>query len=336
MDKNLIIKDLENLCKKHNLTHSDELFDSITTLLRSSTEHPDSADHKLISTSLSELRKAFNLFYRYKDIRKIALFGSARTKSDNPEYRLAEQFSGLATSSGFMVITGAGPGIMEAGNKGARVNMSFGVNIFLPFEQSANDYIKNDSKLVSFKYFFNRKLIFIKESDATVLFPGGFGTHDEGFEVLTLIQTGRCAPRPVVLICEEGNDYWDVWEDFVQRSLKEQGYISKYDLGLYKKFHNNSDAMAYINNFYSVYHSIRYFKDHSIIRLNKKLSPQQLNDVNKAFGYLAETGKIEQKHSRFLPEDNSQYPQKYRLIFHFNKIHYGRLIKMIHFLNTFS
>ena len=290
---------------------------------------------KLIDVTLNELRKSFQLFSRYRDFRKVCIFGSSRTKPSQIEYQMTEAFSAKATERGLMVITGAGPGIMEAGNKGAEVNMSFGLNIQLPFEQDANPFIEGDPKLVSFQYFFNRKLIFIKESDATVLFPGGYGTHDEGFEVLTLVQTGRCAPRPIVLMSDENNDYWNAWIDFVENQLLGQGHISEEDLSLYKLTYDIDEAVQYILDFYRVYHSIRYFSDKTVMRLTKPLSEASLATINDRFSMVLSNGTFEQFTADQVLEDNEVgYEMLSRLVFPFNRMNFGKLTELIHFINT--
>jgi len=296
----------------------------------------DRQDRNIIKHSLRELLAAFQVFAPYRDVRKVAIFGSARTPETHPAYQLTEAFAWLITQKGYMVITGAGGGIMEAGNRGAQVNMSFGANIMLPFEQSPNPYIDTSSKLVSFKYFFNRKLMFIRESDATVLCPGGFGTHDEAFEVLTLVQTGRCAPRPVVLLAPEGDSYWDRWIDFVNSELLGQHYISDDDLFLWRPLHSAQEAVDHIVRFYRRYHSIRYHDDLTIIRLNSPLSPEALRDMTTKFKSLLVKGEIEQVMPHELGFDQDAYPELPRLLIYYNRSTFGRLYQVIDYLNHVS
>src|SRR5438445_3240076 len=215
-------------------------------------------DIKLLNTALKELRYAFKVFAPYRNQRKVTVFGSARVPSDQPAYHQAVLFSRSIAKAGFMVITGAASGIMEAGHVGAGRESSIGVNILLPFEQEANAIIAGDIKLMHLKYFFTRKLLFVKESDAIALFPGGFGTQDEGFEVLTLVQTGKSHLIPIVLIDEPGGDYWKRWQVFVKEVLLERQMISPNDLALYKVTDSVEEAVAEVTGFYRVYHSMRY------------------------------------------------------------------------------
>ncbi len=307
--------------------------DTVTSLLRLIADSGDFHDLNLINTTLNELRQAFKVFLPYRDVRKVCIFGSARTPETDPNYKMTQEFASKITKKGFMVITGAGPGIMEAGNRGSEVDMSFGVNIKLPFEQQPNTYIGDSSKLVSFKYFFNRKLLFLKESDATVLFPGGFGTHDEGFEVLTLIQTGRCAPRPLLLMADSNDTYWESWKAFIQKELCDKRFISPDDMSLLVFPKTVDEAVEEIENFYKTYHSIRYFHDLAVIRLNHALKPSTMRELNAMFSDLVTVGTFEMCDPDQFTLDHNDYSDKYRLIFRFNKISYGRLNELIRFIN---
>src|SRR5438067_932309 len=215
-------------------------------------------DVKLLATALRELRYAFKVFSAYRQRRKVTVFGSARLPQDHPACVQAAEFGRRLAQAGYMVITGAAQGIMEAGHVGAGREASIGINILLPFEQEANAVIAGDSKLMHLKYFFTRKLLFVKESDAVALFPGGFGTQDEGFEVLTLIQTGKSHMFPIVMVDEPGGDYWKRWQDYITDVLLARGYISPADLSLYRITDSVDEAVAEIANFYRVYHSMRY------------------------------------------------------------------------------
>src|SRR6185312_4194115 len=189
-----------------------EVADIIENALKLLTDVKDTGDVRVIQTAIRELRYSFRLFAPYAGKRKVSIFGSARTQPDNIEYQMAADFGRKIVKAGFMVITGAGPGIMQAGHEGAGPENSFGVNIRLPWEQSANPVIAEDKKLITFKYFFTRKLIFIRHSDAIVLFPGGFGTLDEGYEAITLMQTGKSQLMPLVLVDRPGGTYWKTWD----------------------------------------------------------------------------------------------------------------------------
>ncbi len=324
---------IHSLIQSVDTPHNAQLSAMIHTLIQIAHENPDFHDVNMIQHTLKELRNAFRVFLPYRDVRKVCLFGSARTKPSHPAYKISEEFAEKITHRGYMLITGAGGGIMEAGNKGAEVNTSFGANILLPFEQSPNPYIDGDAKLVSFKYFFNRKLTFIKESDATVLAPGGFGTHDEAFEVLTLVQTGRCAPRPIILLSAPGDSYWESWIEFVQKELLDQHYISDDDLFLFRNLQSAEEAANHIVQFYKRYHSIRYHGNLTVIRLNSPMSDRSLADMNEKFKHLIVSGVIEQVNADDIPFDNQLYPGYPRLVFHYNRSTFGRLYEVIDFIN---
>ncbi|MFA6356216.1 MAG: LOG family protein, partial [Candidatus Omnitrophota bacterium] len=231
-DKNVdnLINDLT--CESCSAETEGILREILTTAVKLGRESDDKGDLKLVNNTLKELRYSFKIFSPYRHVKKAVIFGSARSKPSSPEYKMAEEFARKMTGKGYMIVTGGGPGVMEAGNKGANMGMEFALNIRLPFEQKPNPYIYEKQKIISFKYFFTRKLIFIKETDATVLFPGGFGTNDEGFEMLTLIQTGKSKPRPILMMEPEGSTYWAVWRRFVNNELLRNGFIEKEDMSL--------------------------------------------------------------------------------------------------------
>lgn len=222
---------------------------------------------------------------------------------------------------------------MEAGNKGAKAGKDFALNIRLPFEQKPNPYIDEKEKLINFKYFFTRKLIFVKETDATALFPGGFGTNDEGFEMLTLIQTGKSKPRPIVLMEPEGSTYWSDWERFVNNQLLKNGFIKKEDFNLFYIVRNIDQAIKYIEDFYRIYHSIRYVSGSTVIRLNKKLKDKTLNFINQEFKDILTSGKICVSPPTTEEIEKGEYPGLPRLIMNFNLRDYGRLCEMIRVIN---
>ena len=317
--------------KKDNEKYLKEIISSICKL---SEVDINSGDWKLMSRSIKELKNSFKAFTPYRDKRKVAIFGSARTPEENPLFKMAEDFSRDITKKDFMVITGAGGGIMEAGNKGGG-DESFGVNIKLPFEQSANDYIRESNKLVSYNYFFIRKLMFIKESDATVLFPGGFGTLDEAYEGLTLIQTGKSLPRPIILMQNEGDDYWQKWVSFFTEIMLRDKYISPDDMDLFSICENNNDAIQKITSFYKTYHSLRYVGDNAVIRLNNSISSDNIASLNDAFKDIVVEGKISACEP--FPDEVSTRDQlkKFRIAFKFNKINFGRLVSMVRMINSF-
>ena len=242
----------------------------------------DMGEIKLMSRSIKELRYALKVFRPYADTRKISIYGSARTPTDHPDYRAAVDFAKAMAQAGWMVITGAGDGIMRAGHDGADRKASFGVSINLPFETNANDIIKDDPKLINFKYFFTRKLTFMWMSHAIALFPGGFGTQDEGFEALTLIQTGKAPLMPIVLVDPPGDqgsgggDYWKHWDNYVKHSLLAKGWISEDDLNLYHIADNPEAAAQHVIDFYRNYHSARFVRDTQVLRIHRPLTQEQL------------------------------------------------------------
>jgi len=240
-------------------------------------------DIKIVNAALRELRYAFKVFAPFRGVRKVTTFGSARTPSDDPVYQTAREFSRRVADHGFMVITGAGDGVMGACQEGAGREQSFGVNIRLPFEQDANETIRGDAKLVTFRYFFTRKLMFVKEADAVVLFPGGFGTLDECFETLTLLQTGKSRPIPIVFVDAPGGTYWRSWLRYVRGQLVRAQLISKDDLSLFTITTDVAEAVAEVVNFYRVYHSSRAVRDRFVIRLTRPIDPALVQALSRDF-----------------------------------------------------
>jgi uncharacterized protein (TIGR00730 family) len=305
----------------------------ITTVTKLGMEHDDLGDFKLINTTLKELRHSFRVFYPYRTKRKVMVFGSARTQENDPNYILTQELSGQLVRQGFMMISGAGPGVMEAVNRGAGKENSFGVNIKLPFEQTANSYIIDDPKLMQCKYFFTRKLIFAKESDATVLLPGGFGTLDEGFEMLTLFQTGKTLPRPIVLLEDKNGDYWKSWLDFVDSVLIEGGFVSKEDRKLLQVAHSPEEAVKHVTDFFRVYHSLRYVRGRTVLRFVREIPEKLINQLNADFKDILTKGKIEASEPLKDELVNKEHLGLPRLVFDFNHRNFGRLNEMIHFIN---
>lgn len=304
----------------------------IRTICRLSRDETSRADMKLVDKALAELRYAFKTFAPYADIPKVSIFGSARTAEDHPDYIQAVRFAQRMRECNWMVITGAGDGIMKAGHGGAGVDASFGVAIRLPFEQKTNEIIADDKKLVNFKYFFTRKLVFMKEARAVVLFPGGFGTQDEGFEVLTLVQTGKANMVPIVLVDAPGGTYWQHWRTYVKAELLRTGMISADDMHLIKITDDVEDAVQEILTFYRRYHSARYVRDRLLIRLNEPLSNDAIARLRRDFADILEHGTIEQIDA--LPEEGDDVPDKPRLALYFNRRSHGRLRQLIDFTNT--
>src|SRR6476646_8675857 len=246
--------------------------------------HLDPLDLKIVNRAIKELRHAFRVFRDYHHRKKVSIFGSARTTPDDPNYQLAFNFCRKIVEEGFMVITGGADGIMRAAQEGAGRENSFGVNIMLPFEQGPNNTIADDPKLVTFKYFFTRKLIFQKEANAIALFPGGFGTHDEGFEILTLAQTGKSDPQPILCLQAAGCDYWDDWYGFITRQMLDRRLINPEDLSLFKITTSVNDAIDEIGRFYRRFHSIRYVGRLLVMRLKTSITLEQVAGLHQAFG----------------------------------------------------
>ncbi len=326
---------ISDLIEKAGSSDDKELLEEMmATVIRLRDEEVDRGDLKIINTTLKELRYAFKVFAPYQSVRKVAIFGSARTPRTASLYRQAKEFSREITQRGWMVITGGATGIMNAGNEGAGREKSFGVNIRLPFEQEANPVIAKDPKLINFKYFFTRKLIFLKESDATVLFPGGFGTHDEGFETLTLVQTGKSGPRPIVCIDPRGSRYWSNWRRFIKSSLLQDRMIDPQDLDLITFTHDVKEAADVLTDFYRNYHSMRFVDEVLVIRMLRPLSENLLNRLNREFRKVIHKGKIEQVRRPLPGEENEPDTHALpRLVFHFNRRDFSLLRKMIEVIN---
>jgi hypothetical protein len=305
----------------------------LTTTVKLGLESSDKGDLKLINNALKELRYSFKIFSPYRAVKKVIIFGSARSKKTSAEYKMAEEFAQKVTAKGYMVVTGGGPGVMEAGNKGAQKGKDFALNIRLPFEQKPNPYIEEKDKIINFKYFFTRKLVFVKETDATALFPGGFGTSDEGFEMLTLIQTGKSKPRPIVLMEPKGSTYWTEWKHFIEKQLVKNGYIKKDDLNLFRIVKTAAGAVKYIEDFYRVYHSIRYVSGLTVLRLNKEISDKTLELINQKFKDILTGGKIELSPPTDKEIQAGEYLDLPRLAMNFNLRDYGRLLELIRVIN---
>jgi uncharacterized protein (TIGR00730 family) len=304
-------------------------------LLKLNDYHLDTLDLKILNRTLKELRYAFRVFQPYRNRPKISMFGSARTQPNDPNYQLAYRFARRLVDRGYMVITGGADGIMRAGQEGAGRDNSFGVNIMLPFEQGPNATIADDPKLITFKYFFTRKLLFVKESNGTALFPGGFGTHDEGFEVLTLVQTGKSHPQPIVCLQAPGCDYWDRWHSFIRDQLLCRGLISPEDMSLFKIFQSEEAAVQEIEHFYRNYHSIRSVHRQLVVRLRYPLTPGQVEQINDEFADLLEQGSFEGRTDP-LPEelDEPAIKDLPRLVFPSNRKSASRLRQLIDHLNS--
>jgi uncharacterized protein (TIGR00730 family) len=325
---------LEWLARGRGSANEELIAEMIQTVFRLVTDQTSRGDLKILNRALKELRYAFKIFAPYRTVRKTSIFGSARISEDNPYYEMAVDFSHRLTDEGFMVITGAGDGIMQAGHKGAGRERSFGVNIRLPFEQKPNRFIRSDNKLISFHFFFTRKLIFVKETDAVVFFPGGFGTHDEAIEILTLVQTGKSQIIPIIFLDLPDRGYWQEWHSFVQKRMLAEDYISVQDLNLFKIFDNSEAALQEIKNFYRNFHSYRFVNRDLIIRVVSSPTPDLLKQLNGEFQDILTGDSIRQTDP--LPEesDNPETHKFHRLLVPFNRRDFGRLRQMIDVINS--
>ncbi|RMH36029.1 MAG: LOG family protein [Nitrospirae bacterium] len=310
------------------------LQEMLRSVVKLSDPNVDLLDVKILHRAIKELRYAFKMFRPYHHVPKVSIYGSARISPDDPNFQLAYRFGRLLSARGFMVITGAGPGIMWAAHEGAGKEQSFGINIMLPFEQAPNALIAEDKKLVNLKYFFSRKLLFVKESHATGLFPGGFGTLDEGFEVLTLIQTGKTNPAPVVCLAAPGCDYWERWSEFLADQLLSRGLISTSDFALFKIVHDEYSAVQEIETFYRRYHSIRYVGPLLVMRLRQPLTPDELACVNREFRDLLTEGQFESSSALAEERDEPDLARLPRLVFRYNRKDAGRLRQLIDWINV--
>jgi len=317
-----------------SVPNGDLVADIITDAAKLLRDQTNRGDLKLIGKSFRELRYALKVFAPYRDTRKVSIFGSARTLESHADYRQAASFAKKMAAAGWMVTTGAGGGIMAAGHGGAGAEPSFGLAIRLPFEQKTNPFIANDPKLIHFKYFFTRKLIFVRFSNAIALFPGGFGTMDEGFEVLTLVQTGKSVPMPIVFIDRPGGDYWSSWQRYVKTQLLERGLIGEDDLSLYKITDSVDAAVHEVRHFYSNYHSLRYWKDLLVMRLRQAPAPQQLRELDREFADIKVSGEFRVSPALKVEQDEPAIAPLPRLVFHFNRRDHGRLRMLIDRLNN--
>jgi len=314
--------------------HTDLIVEIIETALRLARSPSDRGDLKILHTTLKEMRYAFQLFGPYRNTRKVSVFGSARGVLPQAVYDQASEFGQKIVAAGFMVITGAGDGIMRAVQHGAGRRNSFGINILLPFEQEANEFIENDPKLATFKYFFTRKLFFLKEANAIALFPGGFGTHDEGFEALTLLQTGKSPPMPLVMIDAPDGHYWARWQEYVQDELLATKLISEEDMHLFRVVHRVDDAISEITRFYHNYHSLRFVGDRLVLRLQRPLSPTRLAALNDSFADIIEREQIVATPTLPAEANEPHLHDLPRIAFYFNKRNFGRLRQLIDAINV--
>ncbi|MFL6526679.1 MAG: TIGR00730 family Rossman fold protein [Chthoniobacterales bacterium] len=314
---------------------SPELIEEmIVTALKMGRDRMGTGDLKLISRSLKEMRYAAKVFSQYRHVRKVCVFGSARVPPSEGQYVVAEEFARAMVAQKYMVITGGGDGIMGAAQSGAGREHSFGLNIRLPFEQHANVTIEGDKKLINFNYFFTRKLNFVKETHAMALFPGGFGTMDETFEVLTLMQTGKARIMPVVLLDKPDGSYWETWLKFLTEHLYKFGYIGEEDFCLFKRVRNVDEAVQEIVQFYSIYHSARWVGEQLSIRLTRKLPTAAVAQLNEEFRSLVRTGEIVQSTALRQEKNEPEISELPRLILTPHRCSFGRFRQLIDAINA--
>jgi uncharacterized protein (TIGR00730 family) len=317
-----------------DIDHSDIVREIILAGLKAGQENSGRADLKLMNSSMKEMRFTAKVFGPYRNVRKVTVFGSARTQPDSPLYQSARDLGEKLADAGFMVITGGGPGIMQATNEGAGPEHSFGVNIRLPFEQKPNPVLIGNPRYVSYKYFFNRKVAFLKEADAVVLFPGGFGTLDEAMESITLLQTGKRYPLPLIFIDEPEGTYWKRLCGFLETELSNQGYISSDDFRLIETVSRPDDAIDRIVHFYLRYHSLRYVGEQMVIRLSTPLDQGDVDALKKDYSDLLISGGDIRLSGPLEDElDEPELVHLPRLVVDFNKRDFGRLRQMVDAIN---
>ncbi|MDA8309981.1 MAG: TIGR00730 family Rossman fold protein [Actinomycetota bacterium] len=311
----------------------DLLRSMLATVYQLAHEDTDVLDLKIADAAFGEMADAFRVFRPYRSVRKLTMFGSARTLPADPVYLLARDLAARVAGAGWMVVTGAGPGIMAAGSEGAGRAHAFGVNIRLPHEEGANPFIAQDPKLIEMRYFFTRKLMLIKESHAYAVLPGGFGTLDESYELLTLLQTGKAEPAPVVLVETPGGTYWHGWRRFIDEQVVQPGYVSADDVSLFKVANSVEEAAEEVLGFYRNYHSCRWVGDLLVLRLQVLPSAAELRELNRRFADIVASGSIRPV-SPFPPErsgnDHLDLP---RVAFRFDKHHFARLRVLLDALN---
>jgi len=323
---------LQQLLSDLPVSESRIALETVISAVKLAGEDLTRLDRKIINSTIKELRYAFHVFAPYRHIRKVSIFGSARTSKEDAEYAVAREFASKIADRGWMVITGAGPGIMEAGHEGAGGERSFGANIRLPMEAEPNTVIAEDEKLINFKYFFTRKLTFIKEAHAFVLFPGGFGTLDESFELLTLIQTGKSDLHPIVMLDQPGGTYWSSFDRYVREALTERGFISPEDSSLYRLAATPEEAVEEIESFYRVYHSQRVVDGRIVLRLNRPVSPQTMKALSDEFDSSLR-GPIEVVEASEEEIRDDDVPDLPRIALGFDWEHAGVLRRLIDRLN---
>jgi len=308
----------------------------ILAALKAGREKAEEADLRLMNSTLKEMRFTSKVFGPYRNMRKVTVFGSARTNPEESVYKMARLLGQKLVEAGYMVITGGGGGIMQAVNEGAGPEYSFAVNIRLPHEQKPNPVVEGNPRLIMYKYFFNRKVAFLKEASAVVLFPGGFGTLDEAMETLTLLQTGKHDPLPLILVDEPGGTYWLKWIQFFGEELMSQDYINVSDFYLFERVDSVDATVESINHFYRRYHSIRYAEKQLVIRLSSGIDPQSVEELKEQFqDILTPGGSIYISGPLPAEADEPEIANLPRLIVDFNREDFGRLQHLIEAINSY-
>jgi uncharacterized protein (TIGR00730 family) len=329
-----IQEQIDQWLKSQGPTGNEDLIgEMIGTVLKLAADDPSRGDLKILNRALKELRQAFKIFAPYEPVRKVSIFGSTRVAETEPFYLMARDLAHRLAQEDFMIITGAGPGIMQAGHEGAGRSKSFGVNIRLPSVQKANPFIEGDPKLMSFHFFFTRKLMFVKEADAVVIFPGGYGTHDELTEAITLAQTGKSQLVPLVLMDVPQGSYWQEWEKFLRSAVLSRGYITEEETGFVKLFHDIEGAVNEIKTFYSNYHSYRFVKRDLVIRLNRPPTPALIERLNRDFRDILREGNVRQTEPLPAENDEPGTLHLHRLLLRFDRVNFARLRRMIDVIN---
>ena len=327
---------IDELLRLVGVHHPAMIREMLISALKSGHEIDYLADLKLLRTTMKEMRYTSKIFAPFRGRRKVTIFGSARTLPSEPIYRKCVEFARLLSARGYMTITGGGGGIMQAGNEGAGVENSFAVNIRLPFEQETNPFMEASKNVITYKYFFTRKVAFLKEAAAVALFPGGFGTLDEAMEIMTLVQTGKNPPIPLVMIDDDAGDYWENWFQFIRKTLLKKGLISGEDFSLFTMTRDPAEAVQIIDDFYRIYHSMRFVGPTLVMRLNQALDSEQLGVLESEFSEILQPGS----HLRItgaLPEEADQPDLLHlpRLSFEFNRRSFGLLKAFIRRINAF-
>lgn len=325
----------ELITRAGQIQHRSLVREMILAALKAGQESQSILDLKLMNTTLKEMRFTAKIFSPYRHVRKVTVFGSARTSPGEPIYEMARSFGKSLAEAGFMVITGGGPGIMQAANEGAGPDRSFGVNIRLPFEQAVNPVVGQTPRSITYKYFFNRKVAFLKEADAVALFPGGFGTLDEAMETLTLLQTGKHNPIPLVLLEEPDGTYWVRWTQFLQDELLSRGLISPSDFFLFRRIPSTDGAVEEIRQFYRRYHSLRYVKESLILHLSEPLPVGAVDRLSESFRDILRPGgtiRIGPPHD--VEKDDPACMRLTHLYVDFNRRDFGRLRQLIDAVNA--